>query len=106
MADFPYDHAGAKPSSFDWDPLKDAANQHKHGVSFAHAQHAFLDSRRVLARDLDHSQIEPRFYCFGQVDGRVMTVRFAWRGGVIRIIGAGYWRRGRRIYEAKNGLYR
>jgi uncharacterized DUF497 family protein len=106
MAEFPYDHTGTRPSSFDWDPVKDAANQRKHGVGFAEAQHAFLDPRRVLARDVDHSQVEPRFYCFGEVDGRVMTVRFAWRGDVIRIIGAGYWRRGRRTYEAKNRLYR
>jgi hypothetical protein len=36
------------------------------------------------------------------VDGGVMTVRFTWRGGVIRIFGAGYWRKGRAIYEQQN----
>lgn len=31
-----------------------------------------------------------------------LTVRFAYREGVIRIIGAGYWRRGKKIYEEQN----
>jgi len=29
-----------------------------------------------------------------------LTVRFTYRGSVIRIIGAGYWRKGRKIYES------
>jgi hypothetical protein len=31
-----------------------------------------------------------------------MTVRFTWRDGVLRIIGAGYWRAGRELYEARS----
>ena len=46
--------------------------------------------------------VERRYFCFGLVDGGVMTVRFTWRGDVIRIFGAGYWRKGRRIYEEQN----
>ena len=45
---------------------------------------------------------EERFYCFGEVDGGVLTVRFSYRASVIRIIGAGYWRKGRAIYEREN----
>lgn len=85
--------------SFEWDPAKDLANQVKHGVPFADAQWAFLDPRRVVARDASHSDVEPRFYCMGLVEGRVVTVRFTYRGGVIRIIGAGYWRAGKKLYE-------
>lgn len=47
--------AGAR---FDWDPEKDAENQHKHGVSFARAQRAFADPKRVIAKDVSHSQTE------------------------------------------------
>jgi uncharacterized DUF497 family protein len=65
----------------------------KHGVSFELAQHAFLDAKRVIVPDLDHSGSEQRYFCLGWVDGGVMTVRFTWRGGRIRIIGAGYWRK-------------
>ena len=82
--------------SFEWDPAKDAQNQRKHGVAFADAQLAFLDPARVIAKDLSHSKGEPRFYCFGEVGGGVLTVRFTYRAEVIRIFGAGYWRRGKR----------
>jgi len=88
--------------SFDWDPDKDLSNQAKHGVSFSEAQYAFADPHRVIAEDLSHSQSEKRYYCFGKVGGGVMTVRFTYRGGVIRIIGAGYWRKGKKIYEREN----
>jgi len=88
--------------SFEWDPRKDAVNQQKHGVAFAEAQLAFLDPSRVIARDMAHSDNESRFYCFGDVAGAVLTVRFTYRDAVIRIIGAGYWRQGRKIYETKN----
>jgi hypothetical protein len=88
---------------FDWDPKKDAENQRKHGVSFSQAQYAFADPRRVIAQDIEHSQTEERFYCFGEVDGGVLTVRFTYRASVIRIIGAGYWRKGKAIYERENG---
>lgn len=87
---------------FDWDADKDAKNQQKHGISFARAQYAFADPQRVIAKDIAHSQTEERFYCFGEVDGGVLTVRFTYRASVIRIIGAGYWRKGKAIYEREN----
>ena len=87
---------------FDWDTDKDAENQQKHGVSFPRAQYAFADPQRVIAKDITHSQTEERFYCFGEVDGGVLTVRFTYRTSVVRIIGAGYWRKGKAIYEREN----
>jgi uncharacterized protein len=90
---------------FEWDPDKDSANQGKHGVPFHRAQYAFADPRRVIAKDLSHSQSEARFYCFGEVDGGILTVRFVYRASVIRIIGAGYWRKGKAIYERKNQIH-
>jgi uncharacterized DUF497 family protein len=92
----------ARDASFEWDDAKDRANRAKHGVSFALAQQAFFDPRRVIAKDLDHSGTEQRYFCFGKVDEGVMTVRFTWRGGRIRIFGAGYWRKGKAIYEQQN----
>lgn len=74
---------------FEWDPEKDVANQAKHGVPFSRAQFAFADPQRVIARDEGHSQTEERLYCFGEVDGGVLTVRFTFRESTIRIIGAG-----------------
>jgi uncharacterized DUF497 family protein len=90
---------------FEWDSGKDAENQRKHGVSFALAQLAFLDPKCVIARDLAHSRSEQRYYCFGYVEDGVLTVRFTYRDEVIRIIGAGYWRKGKKTYEQKNQIH-
>jgi uncharacterized DUF497 family protein len=92
----------AREPSFEWDDAKDRSNRLKHGVSFAQAQAAFFDPKRVIAEDLDHSGAEPRYFCFGVVGDGVMTVRFTGRSGRIRIFGAGYWRKGKRIYEQQN----
>ena len=89
--------------SFEWDAIKDIANHAKHGVTFVTAQRAFLDPARIVAEDLAHSVREHRYFCFGKVDSKILTVRFTWRAGRIRIIGAGYWRKGKAAYEAKNG---
>lgn len=91
---------------FEWDPNKDIENQKKHGVSFQHAQYAFADSCRVIAEDLSHSGDEKRYYCFGKVDDSILTVRFTYRDDVIRIFGAGYWRKGKVIYENENKVHR
>ena len=91
---------------FEWNQKKDLENQRKHGVSFYEAQYAFADPHRVIAQDLSHSEKEKRFFCFGKVGGGVLTVRFTYRGGVIRIFGAGYWRKGKAIYERENKVPR
>jgi uncharacterized DUF497 family protein len=91
---------------FEWDDAKDRENLRKHGVPFPSAQFAFADPKRVIAKDMAHSHSEQRFYCFGQVNDGVMTVRFTYRNDSIRIIGAGYWRRGKAIYEQENKIHR
>ncbi|MEI7782945.1 MAG: BrnT family toxin [Betaproteobacteria bacterium] len=90
---------------FEWDPEKDVANQAKHGVPFSRAQFAFADPQRVIARDEGHSQTEERLCCFGEVDGGVLTVRFTFRESTVRIIGAGYGRKGKAIYERENQIH-
>lgn len=91
--------------SFEWDPEKDLLNQAKHGVSFSEAQLAFADPDRVVAEDRSHSHSEKRYYCFGRVGDGILTVRFTYRHGLIRIIGAGYWRKGKQIYERENQIH-
>ena len=92
-------------SSIEWDDDKDGANSAKHSVSFALAQLAFLDPQRVILQDTVHSDVAPRFYCLGIVAEGIMTVRFTYRKNVIRIFGAGYWRKGRKIYEQENHIH-
>ena len=91
-----------RKSDFEWDKNKDKENQNKHGVSFALAQLAFLDKHRIILEDLFHSESEKRFYCLGKLAENILTVRFTYRNNKIRIIGAGYWRKGKKIYEKEN----
>jgi len=93
--------SGNSRVKFEWDAGKEAANIAKHGVSFSEAQLAFADPRRVILTDKAHSAEEPRFFCIGWSGRGVLTVRFTYRRGTIRIIGAGYWRKGRKIYEER-----
>ncbi len=90
---------------FEWDDEKDLINQIKHGVSFIEAQYAFADPFRIIVEDITHSHVEKRFYCFGKVNDGILTVRFTYRDHVIRIIGAGYWRKGKQIYEQENKIH-
>lgn len=90
--------------TFEWDENKNTLNQKKHNISFELAQYAFLDSKRVIAKDVDHSRKEERFYCFGKIKENIVTVRFTYRNNKIRIIGAGYWRMGKEIYEKENKI--
>lgn len=91
--------------NFEWNPHKDKLNQRKHGMPFSLAQRAFLDPNRIIAKDLKHSGAEERYYCFGKVDEGILTVCFTYRENVIRIISAGYWRKGKVTYEEQNRVY-
>jgi len=73
--------------------------------AFAMAQRAFLDPDRVIAEDTTHSTQEERFYCIGRVGDGIITVRFTYRSGVVRIFGAGYWRKGKKLYEKTNEIH-
>ncbi|MEG8230624.1 BrnT family toxin [Candidatus Rickettsia tasmanensis] len=92
-------------SSFEWDEEKNKINIGKHNVSFYEAQKAFLDINRIILQDVDHSVTEKRYFCLGKVDGNILTVRFMFRDNHIRIFGAGYWRKGKRIYEQENKIH-
>lgn len=84
--------------TFIWDTNKSIENVLKHGVSFEIAQKAFFDPERKIFFDEKHSKQEKRYYCYGMIDKEILTVRFTIRDEHIRIIGAGYWRKGRKVY--------
>jgi len=85
---------------FEWDDDKNKVNITKHGLSFRRAKSVFSDKSRIIMLDVDHSKSEKRYFCIGKTtDGRIATVRFTIRKGYIRIIGAGYWRKGKKKYE-------
>jgi hypothetical protein len=85
--------------SFIWDKEKELTNIRKHGIDFISAAKAFKDAGRKIYIDSRHAQGEERFFCIGKVDDKVLTVRFTYREGKIRIFGAGFWRKGRSYYE-------
>jgi uncharacterized DUF497 family protein len=88
---------------FEWHDSKNAYNISKHGLSFYEAQEAFFDENRLILKDKVHSSSENRFFCIGKTsNGGIATVRFTKRNSHIRIIGAGYWRKGKKIYEQNN----
>ena len=53
----------------------------------------FFDKNRVILYDERHSDKD-----------KILTVRFTLRNENIRIIGAGYWREGKRRYEEENRI--
>jgi uncharacterized DUF497 family protein len=87
---------------FEWDSEKEEKNLQKHGVNFEKAAMAFLDPKRLIIRDEKHSQKESRYFCLGKIGDDILTVRFMKTSSRIRIIGAGNWRKERKIYEEKN----
>ncbi len=88
---------------FEWDAQKNQENVRKHGVSFTEAQFVFLDKKKIVFEDINHSTIkEKRYYCIGSVGYAICTVRFTYRASKIRIFGAGFWRKERKIYEEEN----
>jgi uncharacterized DUF497 family protein len=89
---------------FEWDKRKETENKKKHGIAFTAAMEAFRDPNRVMTNDPAHSIEENRYFCYGKVEGEVLTVRFTYRGKKVRIIGVAYWRKGKKIYAQKNKL--
>jgi uncharacterized protein len=88
---------------FEWDPLKEAVNLKKHGVSFIEAAEAFRDERAVELYDDVHSETEIRFQLVGLSDARLIFVVYTVRREVIRIISARKANAKQvRIYNEKN----
>jgi len=83
----------------EWDEKKNLYNQRKHGMSFEQARRAFEDPNRIIVKDVTHSISETRLYCIGRIHEGIVMVRYTERGDRVRIFGAGFWRKGRRIYE-------
>ena len=65
----------------EFDPVKDAVNVAKHGISLARASE--LD---ILAYVDDGRFDEPRFRLYGMIDGLAFCLAGTDRGGVIRVI--------------------
>lgn len=92
-----------KIEGFDWDAGNDRESEDKHQVSQAEVEQVFFHVPLVLAPDLKHSQMEPRFHALGKTTaGRLLHITFTLRfaGRKIRPISAREMhRKERRVYE-------
>lgn len=88
-----------KKGDFTWDSRKEAVNLRKHGLNFIKAVQVFRDRNRKIFIDSVHNENELRYFCIGKSGNKIITVRFTYRDGKIRIYGAGYWRKGKKYYE-------
>ncbi len=86
--------------TYEWDPVKAAANVKKHRVTFEEAASVFLDPTALTFWDPDHSQEEEREITIGRSRRqRVLFVGHAAREGRVRIITA------RRATRREEGQY-
>jgi uncharacterized DUF497 family protein len=74
--------------AFEWDDAKADSNLTKHGVPFAYATRLFLDPGMIDIDASRESDREVRRKAVGMIEGRVFTVVYSKRAGVIRIISA------------------
>ena len=91
---------------FEWNEETNRENRQKHGIPFQKTKDAFLDPMRVIVEDIGHGSEEKRWFCLGRMERGILTVRFTYRNGKVRIFGAGYWRKGKKRYEEENKIYR
>jgi len=77
-----------KPLEFDWDKGNTGKNI-KHQVEDKEAEEVFFDKKKVIYKDVFHSQKEERFIVIGKTKkGRLLYTVFNIRGKKIRIISA------------------
>ena len=75
-----------RPVTSEFDPVKDAANRAKHGLSLAFGAALFLDADHLVIPSIREIDGEERFKVVGLVDGRLFTAVFVWRGDRPRFI--------------------
>ena len=64
---------------FEWDEIKATDNVRKHGVSFELACTVFHDPRLLTIADLEHSEIEERWFSIGSAsNGAILSVVYLW----------------------------
>ena len=84
----------AKTATFEWDDNTNRLNKKKHNISFEEAQYAFSDTKRIIAKDLEHSENEERWISLGiSINGNLLVVVHTYKQidddtALIRIISA------------------
>ena len=68
------------------DPTKDAINREKHGLPLAFGDRIFEDEDHLIIPTIRPEDGEERFKVVGDVDGKLFTGVFVWRGDLPRFI--------------------
>ena len=90
---------------FEWDEVKADANLRKHGITFELASTIFFDPNLLTVADLEHSEIEDRWFSVGiAANGVLLSVVYLWSDGdpaaiKVRLISA------RRATHSESGQY-
>ena len=76
-------------TGFQWDEGNAEKKWLRHKVSRVECEEVFFNEPLLVAEDVEHSGVEPRFYALGQTDeGRLLFVVFTVRNELIRVISA------------------
>jgi uncharacterized protein len=76
------------PEGFEWDDAKATSNFAKHGVRFESATAVFFGESHADLEASRPTDGEPRRKAIGMIEGRLFTVVYTERDGIIRIISA------------------
>ena len=90
---------------FEWDQARTGKTKKSTGWLSRWRNSLLPIQARHRRKTSTHSSTEKRHYCFGWVGGAILRIRFTYRDDVIRIYGAGYWRKGKQIYERENPIH-
>lgn len=64
---------------FEWDVIKASTNVRKHGVSFEMAATVFNDPRMRTIPDIEHSNVEERWFSVGLARNRtLLSIAYVW----------------------------
>lgn len=69
-----------------FDPAKDAANRAKHKLPLDFGDRIFEDDLHIVMPTIREEDGELRYKVIGQVDGKLYTGIFTWRGNLPRFI--------------------
>ena len=74
---------------FEWDDGNINKNWLKHKVSPAECEQLFFNRPLIIQDDIEHSEVEKRFYALGRTDSkRTLFIAFTVRNKLIRVISA------------------
>lgn len=91
----------ARATGFQWDEGNATKNWAKHALSQAECEQPFFRQPFLVAPDVKHSAVEPRYFALGQSDaGRPIFLVFTLRDTLSRVISArDMSRREREVYQ-------